>query len=442
MDNGASVGSTIYTYTAIGNLKTVALTAGITHSFGYNNKQFLVTEKHPEMDVIPGDPDSACIRYTLYNNGKIHTKKDARGTISYTYDTIDRLTTIDYDNNNTPDVTYTYYKNDCINTVTSLPVTYTYTYYDDKKLKGKTYSIDSHSYTMSFTYNNLRNLLSITYPKPPNESARIVTYNYYSDNQYIQSVKDSKLGRNLAYSIKYYPTGQISQITYGNTKTTKFGYDDKWRITSIDAGSIFNQSYTYDGCSNITSIVDSRFNVYMNDGYPGYDNLNRLIHAKGPWGRVRYGYDYSGNRKSMTFDSGSINYNINPTTNRLDAYTATFPSQTITYNYFYDESGNMQEREMVAGNEYTYDFDQANRLKYVELLTSEGGTKPQYTNIFDGAGNRIKLIDHDEGVDKTVVYHYGLGNEVLSETKPDGIPIVDYIYLGNKILSKYTWPNP
>jgi len=443
VNNGATVGSTDYVYTAIGNISSVTLSGGITHSFGYNSKQFLETEKHPEMDVIPEDPSSACVRYTHYNNGDVHTKKDARGTITYDYDTINRLSHINY-SDGTPTVTYTYYKNDCVNTVGSTPTLYTFTYYDDRKLNTKTYSIDGHSYSMSYTYNNARNLSTITYP-----SGRVITYNYYSDNMYVSSVRDSLLNRNLAYNIKYQPNGKLNLVTYGNGKTTRITPDTTYpyRTSSISAGSIFSQQYGYDKSDNVTSIVDTRnnasFTISMNaDGYTGYNSLNRLMHVKGPWGTLRYDYDYSGNRTSMTFDSGSVSYSINSTRNRLDSYTATLPTGPVTHNFYYDASGNINEHELGEGDQYTYSFDQANRLKHIDLLPSSGGIRPVYTNVFDAVGNRIKMTDHDTSGDVNKIYHYGLSNEVLSETKTDGTPQVDYIYLGGKLLSKYAWPNP
>jgi YD repeat-containing protein len=412
-------GTTDYTYTAVGKLLTVTLSGGITHSYGYDGRQFLTSETHPEMGGSPS------IQYTVDAVGNVLTRKDARGTTSHTYDTINRVKTVSY-SDSTPGVAFAYFANDCLKQMTSGPASYGYTYYGDRKLKSKTCTIDGHSYTTGFTYNGLRNISSITYP-----SGRTVTYNYQSDNRRITSVYDSVLAINLVTGISYHASGQLSGFTYANGIATTVSYDDHNRVKNLGAGSLLSLGYGYDPAGNITSITDA-VNSANSISMSGYDSLNRLTDITGPWGNFHYAYDYSGNRTSLTTGSSTITYSINAATNRLTSCTG-----PATYNFYYDGSGNIEEQEMGGGDQFLYTYDLANRMTDARLGTSTGTFQAISSHTYDGGGNRVKKATGTE----TRIYHYGIANEVIAETRPDGTPLIDYIYLGNNVVARYTWPN-
>lgn len=415
----AGQGTTTYTYTSKGDLTGVTMTGGITRTFTYNDKQFLETETHPEMD---SNGSGVSITYTYDAVGNMLSRTDARGTTSYTYNSHDKLETIDYPGGNSPDANYTY-QTGCenIQTLANNWVTYTFGYDYDDKLNSKTYTINNTAYAFGFTYNDLRNIKTITYP-----DQLVVTYGYYSDDARINSITAVKSSAGIndspVTSIAYHPSGKIAQITYGNGVTTTTTYDLNERPETILAGpsnGVTNLAYTYDGCSNVLSITDNRtaFNSITIDSATGYDSLNRLKSASGQWGSVSFDYYYNGNRKTQTRGSSTTTYNYN-TANRLMSLTG-----ASSRSFDYDPSGNM-----TLNGPDTYLYDYANRITLVS-----GQNTAEYR--YDGAGNRIMHLASGT----TKLYHYGLDNTVLSETNGSGTVMTDYVYLGSRLINKYEW---
>jgi YD repeat-containing protein len=309
--------------------------------------------------------------------------------------------------------------------MTSGSASYAYTYFGDGRLMGKTYSLDGHSYTMGFTYNGLRNISSITYP-----SGRTVTYDYSPDGKRISGIYDSVCAASLVAGITYHASGQVSGFTYGNGTATSVAYDEYGRVKGLSAGTLLNLAYSYDRAGNISSITDL-VNSANSVSMSGYDCMNRLSDTTGPWGSFHYSYDYSGNRTALTCGASTISYAVDSSTNRLTSCTG-----AVKYNFYYDGSGNVEEQEMGNGDQYLYTYDLASRLTESRIGTSTGTFQAICVNAYDGSGNRVRKTAGTE----TRHYHYGISNEVLSETRPDGTAMTDYIYLGDWIVARYTWP--
>jgi len=409
-------GTTAYEYTAWGQINRITQSGNaktIVRSFGYSSKHFLQTETHPEMDNISGD--NVSLRYTHDNLGNILSRRDARGATTYTYDNIYRLQTVDYPGGTSPDIRYDQYDH-CDNPkkVISDLVTYEYGYYDDSTLAWKSYSINGHPYRFDYDYNELRNLSEVSYP-----SGRVVSYNYYDDGMRISNIFDAFLDVFHASGIKYHPFGQMSKITYGNGITTDIAYDTKCRPETIDSGNVVHLGYTYDGCDNVVLIADynnSTNSVFIDDDN-GYDDMNRLVGAAGPWGTLGFTHDYFGNRTSMSINDDQVLYNYS-SSNRLASL-----SGLQTGDFDYDASGNM-----TFNGSHTLAYDYANRM------TDVSGAS-QATYAYDHANKRIMKTSGSE----TLIYHYGPDGEVWAETTGTGETIADYIRLGKKIIAKYQW---
>jgi YD repeat-containing protein len=412
-------GYTQYDYTAAGKLKSLLMhgnTGGDTkRSYAYDDCQFLECETLPEMDPISGMTVS--VKYTHDPVGNVITRQDARGITSYAYDGTNCVTDITYPAG-TPGVHYTYNRDHSITSMGSAGVTtYAYTYAPDHKLVNKSYTIDGKSYSVSFGYNALRNMESITYP-----NGRQVKYDYYPDQERVLAVRytDSKavppLDRSLASNITYDATGQISGMIQGNGIRTSISFDTNCRPKTIAAPNVMNMEYLYDWCDNVLSITDyirPANNITM--GASGYDRLNRLIGAAGPWGTLGFTYFYNGNRESMTTNSTKTSYSYNAN-NRLSSVSGPV-TRTITH----DGSGNMTYNGI-----FNFTYNNANRM----ISSSDG-----FFYTYDGEGNRIKKARNAD----SWIYHYGLGKNIIAETTVGGSSLVDYIFLGDKAIAKYTW---
>ncbi len=164
--------------------------------------------------------------------------------------------------------------------------------------------------------------------------------------------------------------------------------------------------YNYDGVGNVTGITDHIDN--NNSCTMGYDPLNRLTSAVGPWGAGGFTYDSIGNRTSKSFDGNSTNYSYDSATNRLLS------------GHGYDANGNI-----TSGGPFNYTYDSYNRVKSATNMADD------ITYLYDGDGRRISQTVNGE----TTIFAYGADSNVLTELKLDPTdsmwkPSKDYIYAG------------
>ena len=285
-------------------------------------------------------------------------------TVTYTYDTgtngIGRLTA-EHEVMGTDDIRYdlTY---DVMGRVTQR----------DQTVNGTTYTIKP-------SFDSAGRLQSLVYPDPPS-----TTVNYGYNGPFLDSVSDS--GTTYAQYGMYNALGQPGTIAYGNGVTTTYSYStsnnsdcpyDNYRlctITTFTAGATYQQQrYAYDAVGFVKAIVDA---VNGNQSF-GYDELNRLTSAAGPYGTggaadtLNYVYDPIGN----TVYNSSVGFYTYPPSGAGSLH----PHAAITAgvdSYTYDNGGNMLTG---AGRTMTYGPD--NRL------ASETGSATTF--VYDDGGNRV-----------------------------------------------------
>ena len=135
---------------------------------------------------------------------------------------------------------------------------------------------------------------------------------------------------------------------------------------------------SYDDDGDLAGRVDN-LNAANNLTF-AYDELHRLTTAVDPWGSgnscpggVTYTYDKNGNRTCKGESGGATTYTHVGGTNRLAASTG----GTVA-TFAHDAHGNV-----TGDNTRTYEFDEANRLKVVEVGAVETA---RYT--YDGDDRR------------------------------------------------------
>src|SRR3989441_2290519 len=138
------------------------------------------------------------------------------------------------------------------------------------------------------------------------------------------------------------------------------------------ATTIQNLTYGYDNKGNVTTITDT---INGNQTF-GYDELNRLTSATGPYGSQTYSYDEIGNMLSNPL-VGTYSYPVSGASSVRPHAVSTVGSNS----YGYDNNGNLTSG---AGRTLTYDFE--NRPT---SITSGGVTT---TMVYDGDGGRVKKI--------------------------------------------------
>ena len=141
----------------------------------------------------------------------------------------------------------------------------------------------------------------------------------------------------------------------------------------------------------------------------------------------KYTYDNNGNVKSVdgapipSMSGRQLEYQYTETGNRIHKITDTRTGEVLA-TYSYDERGNT-----TSDGKYTYIYNQHNRLAMVKVGNVVIG---EYS--YNGFGRRIKKI-----ADSAVThYHYNSSTgELLAESKGDGTPQRDYIYLNGELLA-------
>src|SRR5579862_2530089 len=187
----------------------------------------------------------------------------------------------------------------------------------------------------------------------------------------------------LATGITYQAFGPVKAIAYANGIAESRHFDADYRNTQLSARGnmpVESLSYGYDAADNVLSVADGV--VQGNSQTLGYDALNRLTSAQGPYGTLAYTYDENGNR--LTESSSA-------TTDGLGA------SASFSYN-------------------------QAGQLSAVS--NGSGQSLTQYT--YDGFGHRTVKIGSVTG---TTIYQYDAQDRLLEESDGQGNGLVDYVYL-------------
>jgi|GEM_PF-4223160 len=229
-------------------------------------------------------------------------------------------------------------------------------------LKGRpantTRIIDGVSYTIERAYDSMDRITSVVYP-----DSEEVSYTYNA-----QGLVDSVGGYTAA--IHYNEADQMTSVTYPNGVTTVYQYyAANLRLYSITTNNsldgLQNISYAYDDAGNIIAVTDLLDSA--NNQTFGYDDLNRLTQAQGPYGPLTYDYDPIGN---MTYNSqvGDYTYGAQP-----HAVT-TAGGNTYTY----DENGNM-----VSGAGRTVTYDHENMPVGINAMNF----------VYDGNNSRVKKDD-------------------------------------------------
>ena len=337
------------------------------------------------------------------------SKTDAKGiTISYIYDALNRLTTIDY-----PADTDTVYSYDaCVNgkgrlcSMADASGTTSYEYTPKGQVKKETKVIDTVTYVTQYTYDMNGNMKTMTYP-----SGKVITYNYTND----KTVSVLNGAANLASSITYKPFGGMNAITYGNGLSGTIGYDNQYRISSITTGAVLSLSYTgYDNNGNITAITDS-LDASKNKSFT-YDNLDRLGTATstGIWGSLAWTYDGVGNRQTENTNA----YTYYQNTNKLNTANG--------MSFGYDNNGNTTTE---AARQYVYNQNQ--RL----IQVNDGSVTANYT--YNGNGQRVKKTVNGT----TTIFHYNLSGQIVAESNSAGTISAEYVYFNGQPLAKLEGAN-
>ena len=402
------------TYDNNGNLLSVTHFSGMTTSYGYD----------PLNRLLSRTPDSrtgeATVSFTYTATGKRATMTDASGTTSYTYDSLDRLT-----QKATPEGTlnYTYDAAGDLATMASADgiVNVGYTWDTLNRLSTVTDNrLGGSSNTTTYTYDNASNVATATYP-----NGQQSTFNYDPENR-LSSMTAGQAG----YMYNLGPTGIRTGATEVTGRTLTWNFDPIYRLTGetvagdaqyngsvnygLDpVGNRLSQSSSLHGISSLGfsynaddqilgETYDSNGNTTATGGKTfAYDSENHLVSMNG--GAVTLVYDGDGNRVVKTANSSTTRYlidNLNPT----------------GYSQVVEETVNG-----AAQREYTYGLQ---RIDEDQIVNS--AWTPSFYG-YDGFGTVRQLTSLTGAVTDTYEYD-AYGNEITHT----GTTSNDYLYRGEQ----------
>jgi RHS repeat-associated protein len=364
--SGATTAVTSYTYDVQDHL------SGITDAEGN-----LTTYTTSDRDLVTQEvsPVSGTTTYSYNEHGQRVEETDARAvTVTKTYDALDRVTFIDYPNDDDEDTTYTYDSSSVAfskGRLTSIArgggsINYAYDRFGRMTQDG----------ALTNTYDKNGNVLTLGYP---NSVTATYTYDFADRQSTLQMQNGTSSPQTLVSASSYKPQGPLASLTLGNGLTETHGYSTRYLPTSIAVSSLLSWSYTNDSVGNPTAIADT-LNSANDRTYAYQDPQYFLTTGNGPWGTRSWTYDRIGNRLTQTADGGTDSFSY--VTNTSGGNTP------LIDGYSYDEAGDLLTSVGFSafGGGYTYGDDR--RMSGNDVVSSLS----HWSATYDGRGFLSEML--------------------------------------------------
>lgn len=408
----AESNTTSYTYfnnNLLAN-STDALGRATNYSYDLFGKLTCVTDVLNHTTTMVYDPSTSLLdqmtdqlgntsHFHYYDNGLIESILKRNGqTIYYTYDSTNRLKAV-----NGPSLgnTFSYNYNDLPIQIHSLNGTLSFNYDSINRLISYSYR-DFYDKQVQYEYDKANNLKKIIYPRNLE-----VQYNYYDDNL-LHTVSDW-LNNVTTYS--YLNDGSLSRVDLPNGTYSTYSYDNAGRLTGIenkksDGSIICSYIYTLDSIGNhTTEQVLEPLNVQgiqpESISY-NYDNANRILQA----GSIQFTHDLNGNLLSAIGPNENYNFSYN-TENKLINVSGTFNA-----SYVYDALGYRREATR-NGITTRYTLDITGSLDNI-LEECDASDAVKYYYIY-GTGLLYRIKASDNSIQ---CYHYDSRGSTIAISDP------------------------
>ncbi|MCA9262200.1 MAG: hypothetical protein KDA60_00065, partial [Planctomycetales bacterium] len=405
-------GSTTFRYDRSNNLILLTDPVGNTTRYAYDFRDRVISEIDPLRQTT-------YYEYDQVDNLVRKTDRNQRVT-EFVYDDVDRLLTETW-----------------LNADESIANTIQYDYDKASNLRA----IDDAFSALEFGYDNRDRVTSVDNAGTPDVPNVVLEYDY-DDVGNVLSVTDTIAG-SLGGTNEYLydalnRTVRITQAgPQASEKRVDFTYNDLGQYTAIDrfsdlAGTqpVVTTTYTYD---TLNRLVDLRHNNGTEDVafyQYAYDADSRIASILDVDGLTTYSYDdrdqLTGADRGASDPRGDESYTYDANGNRVEshlhgaAYVTGDANRLLsdgTYNYAYDDEGNMVLRTEIATGYYReFEYDHRNRLFRVTDFSSGGIITQEVTYTYDALDRRIaRTADTDgEGGESPTIEHYVYeGNNVL-----------------------------
>jgi RHS repeat-associated protein len=377
--------------------------------------------------------DVGQLAWYMNRNGKTQT---------FTYDALNRLNWLSWDDGVTPTVHLLYDAASRLTEIDNANASISRVYYNDNLLYQETEQIlvsGGGSKTMTYTYDADGNRASTAYP----DGGYSFSYTYTGRNQletvnswasYGYDTRGNLTGRTLLANNRqsafgYDTLDRVTQVVHslnGTTRTINYGYypnsnDRKWTQRLISGGGSENNKgevFSYD-------LADQAIGVQLNVASP--QNVQSISPT--------ISYDHNGNRTVFGSDTYGPANNLNQYINRNGTYTD------------YDYSGNLSQG--FDGSAYQYDAQ--NRLTSAPGMTFKyDGLNRRVSRTWNGATtfsvwDGWNLVEeYQSGGTITAAYVYGAGGLIAGTYSgqvyyyyQDGIGSTSHLTDSNGVLKEW-----
>nr|WP_236838697.1 RHS repeat-associated core domain-containing protein [Caldalkalibacillus salinus] len=249
---GDSTRTTTYTYDDNGNRETQTLYNGMHTSYEYDGRN-LLTKLRNQFPASSGAEDQI-FEYGYYPNGTQEYKIEPKGKTSFTYDTWDRVTTIEEPNGHTTTYTYDRAGNRETQIVKdaggAMISDITYSYESRNRLEQAVDTVENT--TVEYGYDANGNQLTVT-----TNGGEPDVYTYNNFNQLTSS-------QTAAGDISYTYNGDGYRVgkTDGQGTTTYLYSDDKVAAEIDGSGMVHHQTYGHNLIHRQVGQADMLFYVY------------------------------------------------------------------------------------------------------------------------------------------------------------------------------------
>jgi RHS repeat-associated protein len=443
---------TNYSYDTLDNLTQVnqlgdGSQAARVRTFTYNSIKQLLTAQNPESGLITYSYDPAGNMLQKISP-QANQLGSATTTISYCYDSLNRLAAKAYTNSPAtpptcataspylpnPAATYTYDQGanaiGHLSSLTDQAGSASYNYDALGRMATEQRTIAGNTKSMSYGYNLDGSLAKLVYP-----SNATVTYTPDSAGHVLSAV-DTNNNINYATGASYDPAGGLTGFVSGGTIINSFSYNKRLQPVNMSATSpsatIFSLNYDFHfgvgDNGDVFAIVNNKDNT-RNQSFT-YDPINRLATAQNNgtdcsqttlngktkfWGNS-YIYDAWGNLVGKT---NLPTPKCSPESLDVTADTQNRLHVKFGADYQYDAAGNMTYHALSAQN---YSYDAENRI------TGANG----FTYTYDGDGNRV---GKSNGTTGTLYWYMAPG--VVAESDASGNLQSEYVFFhGGRIARR------
>jgi RHS repeat-associated protein len=354
-------------------------------------------------------------QYEYDANGNQTKKTTPQGEVkTQVYDALNRVTQLteldgSSSNNITRRISYSYDANSNITSETSSGNTISYTYDGINRVTSVT---DSFGKTIAYGYDKVGNRTSLTYP-----GNKTISYQFDAADR-LENLTDwlndtTEYVRNDA--------GQVTETRLGNRTKVTYGYDTAGRLILLknlkaDGTIISSHDMTLDGAGNITeSLMDLPLLPTLPPaiGTMTYDNKNRISQV----GSDSYNHDQTGRSITRTNanDQYAYSFDVN---DHITSITKNGVNQS-SYNY---DLNNNRISQTQNGIETRYVVDQLAALPNVVAETDGQGSMQRYYIYGDGLVSQIDTAGNSH------YYHYDPTGHTLALSDASGDVSDTYAY--------------